>query len=291
MMKTSKNKTSKNTRAAAAAAAATTSLKKRPRAEVDSSEDSEEDSGEEALNSLKALAAAVSEGDCTAAPAAAAATQALTPGLSPTFGSASAAENSAPPGPVSASPAGPVSVFPAPTPASANQARTPGLCPTFGSVSAAPPALASTVRALAPAIASRSSPYLPWSPLMSPNTAIAMEDLLQFELFREEQGTVQDAEADAEAAVAAFQVATSQGFSEQSARDALKNLEVHKTLEVESFLEGQEGEQQPLFVHVPVVYTPDQGNRPYKDSPIPYINAAFFRQAIRSVNCMFYTTQ
>ena len=118
-----------------------------------------------------------------------------------------------------------------------------------------------------------------------------MEDLLQFELFREEQGTVQDAEADAEAAVAAFQVATSQGFSEQSARDALKNLEVHKTLEVESFLEGQEGEQQPLFVHVPVVYTPDQGNRPYKDSPIPYINAAFFRQAIRSVNCMFYTTQ
>ena len=77
-------------------------------------------------------------------------------------------------------------------------------------------------------------------------------------------------------------------------RDALKNLEVHKTLEeVESFSGGEEGRRQQHYDHVPVVYTPpDEGKRPYKDSPAVYINVALlFRQHVRSINCQYYTTQ
>jgi len=127
---------------------------------------------------------------------------------------------------------------------------------------------------------------------MSPNTAVAMEDIIQYEMFRE----------------------SSEAQVVQAARDALVNLQDHKTLEVESLYFGEIQQQQQLLEQqpvqqqqemepqqvqqqqqleqpVPVIYTPNQGNRPYKDSPIPYINAASFRQAIRSVNSKFYTTR
>ena len=110
---------------------------------------------------------------------------------------------------------------------------------------------------------------------MSPNTAVAMEDILQFEMFRE-QGAFEDAEA----AVAAFLSSETQGQ-----RHALK------TLEVESFSGGEEGGRQQHYHHVPVVYTPDKGKRPYKDSPSVYINNPLYRRHVRSINCQFYTTQ
>jgi len=76
----------------------------------------------------------------------------------------------------------------------------------------------------------------------------------------------------------------------QSARKALKNMEEFKTREVQS-LYAEAVQQDNDHVVVPVVYTPHEGKRrPYKDSPIPYLNAPLFRQAVRSNNCMFYTT-
>jgi hypothetical protein len=116
-----------------------------------------------------------------------------------------------------------------------------------------------------------------------------MEDILQYELFQ--QGAVQDAVQDAAAAVAALLGAANQSSSETEVqKDVLKNLEFYKTLEVESLCGGEEGRQEQ-YVHVPVVYTPDGGKRPYKDSPVVYINAALFRQRVRSINCQYYTTQ
>jgi hypothetical protein len=147
---------------------------------------------------------------------------------------------------------------------------------------------------------------------MSPKTAVAMEDILQYELFQ--QGAVQEAEKAATAAVAALLGAATEGYSEQDnifqqqqeevdeQRNILHVLEADKAHELDTaplrgdysaqhlslstsqggLHEHQGGDLQGEYHHqqVPVVYTPFRGKRPYKNTPTVYVNVLAFREHV-----------
>jgi hypothetical protein len=140
---------------------------------------------------------------------------------------------------------------------------------------------------------------------MSPNTAVAIEDILQYELLKDEAATAVASLTASTFAERSLEMIIQDEVDEQRNRlsllEAIKVQELGAGIDINSEAEQgllQQSPQLPTADHlagvgelhqqhsssqqVNVVYTPFQGKRPYRNSPMVYANLQSYRKHVQA---------